>query len=239
MTQLIIDGDIIAYKAAATAETPINWGDGLWTLHAHEEDVKKYVDDFIFTLKKDSKCKTPVVVLSDKHNFRKDIAPFYKANRKNTRRPMLLNFAKDYMREKFKATSKENLEADDYMGILAMGYPDSVIWSEDKDLMTIPGKHLVNEDIIEVSLEEADRNFYTQILTGDTTDNYRGCPGVGAVKAAKILKDKHTPFEMWSAVLETFEKAGLTEYEAVLQARLAYIKREDRADLWSPPQETK
>ena len=50
---LIIDGDIIAYKAAATSETPINWGDGLWTLHAHEEDVKKYVDDFIFTLKKD------------------------------------------------------------------------------------------------------------------------------------------------------------------------------------------
>ena len=63
MTQLIIDGDIIAYKAAATSETPINWGDGLWTLHAHEEDVKKYVDDFIFTLKKDSKCKTPVVLV--------------------------------------------------------------------------------------------------------------------------------------------------------------------------------
>ena len=201
--------------------------------------MKKYVDDFIFTLKKDSKCKTPVVVLSDKHNFRKDIAPFYKANRKNTRRPMLLNFAKDYMRERFRATSKANLEADDYMGILAMGYPDSVIWSEDKDLMTIPGKHLVNEDIIEVSLEEADRNFYTQVLTGDTTDNYRGCPGVGAVKAAKILKDKHTPFEMWSAVLEAFEKAGLTEDEAILQARLAHIKREDRTDLWSPPQETK
>ena len=239
MTQLIIDGDIIAYKAAASSETPINWGDGLWTLHAHEEDVEKYVDDFIFTLKKNAKCRKPYVVLSDKNNFRKDLAPFYKANRKNTRKPMLLEYAKEYMREKFRATSKANLEADDYMGILALSFPDSVIWSEDKDLMTIPGKHLVNEDIIEVSLEEADRNFYSQVLTGDTTDNYKGCPGVGAVKAAKILADKYTPVEMWSAVLEAFEKAGLTEDEAILQARLAHIKREDRTDLWSPPQETK
>ena len=180
-----------------------------------------------------------VICCDDKNYWRKRIFPYYKANRKNTRKPMLLEYAKEYMREKFRATSKANLEADDYMGILALSFPDSVIWSEDKDLMTIPGKHLVNEDIIEVSLEEADRNFYTQVLTGDTTDNYKGCPGVGAVKAAKILADKYTPVEMWSAVLEAFEKAGLTEDEAILQARLAHIKREDRTDLWSPPQETK
>ena len=33
---LLVDGDIVAYKAATIAETPINWGEGTWTLHAHE-----------------------------------------------------------------------------------------------------------------------------------------------------------------------------------------------------------
>ena len=32
---LLVDGDIVAYKAATIAETPIDWGDGVWTLHAH------------------------------------------------------------------------------------------------------------------------------------------------------------------------------------------------------------
>jgi DNA polymerase-1 len=39
MTLLLIDGDIVAYKATVSAETPINWGDGLWTLHCYEQDV--------------------------------------------------------------------------------------------------------------------------------------------------------------------------------------------------------
>lgn len=237
MTQLLIDGDIIAYKAATTAEAPINWGDGLWTLHAWEHDVQKYVDDFIYALNDYAKCNKAIVLLSDKGNFRKDIAPFYKANRKDTRKPMLLQYAREYMRDEFLATSKKGLEADDYIGILAMKLPDSIIWSEDKDLMTIPGKHLTDRGIIEVTMEEANRAFYTQVLTGDTADNYKGCPGVGAVKAGKILADKYTPVEMWSAVLETYVKAGLAEDEAILQARLAYIKREEGSDLWLPPKE--
>ena len=31
---LVIDGDILAYQIATNNERPINWGDGLWTLHA-------------------------------------------------------------------------------------------------------------------------------------------------------------------------------------------------------------
>ena len=47
MTLLLIDGDIIAYKAAASAETPVNWGDGLWTLHSFEQDVAVRLDEQI------------------------------------------------------------------------------------------------------------------------------------------------------------------------------------------------
>ena len=44
-----------------------------------------------------AKCNKAIVLLSDKENFRKDIAPFYKANRKDTRKPMLLQYAREYI----------------------------------------------------------------------------------------------------------------------------------------------
>ena len=47
MTLLLIDGDIIAYKACASAEQPIHWGDGLWTLHCFESEVAAILDDQI------------------------------------------------------------------------------------------------------------------------------------------------------------------------------------------------
>ena len=37
MTKFLVDADIVAFKAATAAEQPINWGDGLWTLHAYEQ----------------------------------------------------------------------------------------------------------------------------------------------------------------------------------------------------------
>jgi len=44
MTTLVIDGDIIAYKVAVRSEQPINWGNGLWTLHSYEHEIIEGVD---------------------------------------------------------------------------------------------------------------------------------------------------------------------------------------------------
>ena len=44
---LLVDGDIVAYKAATIAETPIDWGNGCWTLHAHEKDVIGSMEEFM------------------------------------------------------------------------------------------------------------------------------------------------------------------------------------------------
>ena len=62
-----------------------------------------------------------------------------------------------------------------------------------------------------------------QTLTGDTVDCYPGCPGVGPVKAQRILDEDGDEYDLWLNVVMAFEKAGLTEEDALVQARLARI----------------
>ena len=47
-----------------------------------------------------------------------------------------------------------------------------------------------------VSLDQANRNFFIQCLTGDTSDNIPGIRGVGVKTAEKILADSNTPMQM-------------------------------------------
>ena len=237
MTLLLIDGDIIAYKACATAETPINWGDGLWTLHCFENEVSAILDDQIGKLVDEAPVNDCIVALSDKENYRKKLAPYYKANRADVRKPMLLGWARDYISSKYNTIIYRGLEADDVLGILGTSNPDTIIWSEDKDLLTIPAKHWLNGEVVTVTEAEADYQFYYQTLVGDNTDNYKGCPSVGAVTANKLLGAGCT----WDTVVAAFKSKGLSEEVALENARLARILRNGEYDtdtgevkLWQP-----
>ena len=220
---LLVDGDIVAYKAATIAETPINWGDGMWTLHAHEKDVVGSMEEFMSKIIEESGCDKVITCLSGSNLYRKDVAPYYKMNRANTRKPMLLKFAKDYLAEKYNGMVEDNLEADDLLGILGSRSFDTVIWSLDKDLLTIPAFHLIDGRVVDVGLEEADYNFFYQTLVGDSTDNYKGCPTVGAKKAAQLLDEKGAT---WKTVVDAFASKGLSEEVAIENARLARILRD-------------
>lgn len=237
MTLLLIDADILAFKAAASAETPLNWGDGLWTLHAWEDDVALSVNEQINKLKSEAPVQDVILALSDTDNFRKKLAPYYKANRENVRKPMLLKFAKEYMMGTYSTVSYKNLEADDVLGILATSNPDTIIWSEDKDLQTVPAKHWSGTEVYQISEEEANYNHLVQTLCGDSTDNYKGCPGVGIKSAEKILKKGQD----WDKVTQAFISKGFSEEVALENARLAFILREGyydmstgEVDLWQP-----
>jgi 5'-3' exonuclease len=86
-------------------------------------------------------------------------------------------------------------EADDLMrtwaGQVERAGHEYIICSIDKDLLCIPGKHyrMREKKLITVSHEEAMRHYYEQLLKGDGVDNIPGIPGIGVVKATKILKD--------------------------------------------------
>jgi DNA polymerase-1 len=226
MTLLLIDGDIIAYKASVSAETPVNWGDGLWTLHCWEDEVAIRIDDQITKLTDEAPVQDCIVALSDKENYRKELAPYYKANRSKTRKPMLLQWAREYMASKYNTIIYRRLEADDVLGILGTANPDTIIWSEDKDLLTVPAKHWIDGEVVEISQEEADYNFFTQALVGDSTDNYKGCPSVGHKTAEKILEFG----DGWDAVVRAYISKGLSEEVALENARLARILRNGEYD---------
>ena len=141
--------------------------------------------------------------------------------------------------DQYEVRSAPDMEADDLLGFTQTDQPESdhIIVSPDKDMKQIPGKLYNMDELTTVTPEEGRRWHFIQTLAGDQTDGYPGCPGIG-VKKAEALFDKHG--ESWETVVAAFEKVGLTEEDALLNARLAKIlQNTDIHDngtikLWTP-----
>jgi 5'-3' exonuclease len=184
-----------------------------------------------------------VLCFGDSASFRYSLWPTYKANRKTNRKPAGYGVLMDWTKgaaggRGWRVFTMAEVEGDDVLGLAYA--PGDVIVSEDKDMLSLPGLHLRAGEFVEVSQAEADRWFFTQALTGDSADNYPGCSGIGAVKAAKILEGLKDPVVMWKHTLAAFIKAGHSEQFAITQARCARILRagefgESGPVLWVPP----
>ena len=256
MTTALVDADILAYQAAAASEQPIQWDDGLWTLHAFEGEAERRFDEMLDNITKAVEADKVILALSDSENWRKAVLPTYKSNRAATRKPLLLKHLKDRALDKYEAFLRPTLEGDDCLGILGTMKKtgDSIICSLDKDFKTIPGRHynFGRKEFFDVTLQQADYWHMVQTLTGDTTDGYTGCPSIGSKTAEKILQaaldegtTEATPQQLreiyWQHVVKAYAKAGLSEEEALTQARVARICRSSDYDfktkqviLWSP-----
>jgi DNA polymerase-1 len=250
---LLIDADILIYKAISSAEKEVEFSEDYWVMTCDHGDAKDaFVSALTTVLMKVPNCDYRLCI-SDKGNFRKDIYPEYKANRKKTRKPMGFASFRQWVIDGYKTVSKPMLEADDVIGILATKPGNNaIVFSGDKDLKQIPGRHLVGDQVINIAEASGDYFHIRQTLTGDAVDGYPGCPGIGPKKADAILEDaldgfgsmgltKSTVPYMWPSVVRAYEKAGLTEEYALTQARVARILRWDDWDqanqtvkLWSP-----
>tara|TARA_R110002020_G_scaffold197481_9_gene398579 strand:+ start:2829 stop:3566 length:738 start_codon:yes stop_codon:yes gene_type:complete len=245
MRTLLIDGDIALYEVCTTCEAATDWGDDLWTLHCDLKEARQKFDGWVARVLQKTDAKKAVIALSGMNNWRKGILPSYKHNRKPKRKPLAFKPLKEYVRDTYKTFEFDNLEADDVLGLLAgrLGNlrGEKVIVTIDKDLMTIPGLHYYTNrpenGIIEVSEEQADFNHLLQSLAGDSTDGYSGCPGIGPVKADRILSED----PCWDRVVEAYDAVGISEEDALVQARVARILRWGEYDvtteevrLWQP-----
>lgn len=259
--RLIVDGDLLLYRASAAVEKPVRI-DKYVVLMSLFDDAKGVFLEMLDDLEKRANTEEVVVALSDTKNWRRNVLPTYKFNRAETRKPVAYYELLDYVRGKFETLKYPGLEADDVMGIYASD-PGTVIWSLDKDMKQVPGLHLIDDDFYEITKEEADRFHLYQTLKGDPTDGYNGCPGVGDVVANEFLDSpyvlerkeeavkstgktrevwKKTPTDdVWAGIVSLYEKAGQTEADALVQARVARILRKGEYDfqnkrvrLWKP-----
>ncbi|WP_322885435.1 hypothetical protein U8C32_08570 [Sinorhizobium medicae] len=243
MRTLLIDGDILVVSTGAAHEEEIDWGDDNWTLHCDVKAVKASILAAVENMKRELDADDAILTLSMGETFRHRLYGGYKSGR--GRKPVGTGEVKRWLIEEHGAKFKPGIEADDTMGILAT-HPklikgDKIIVSQDKDMLTIPGKLYRGGEVIDVSPGEARYNWMMQTLTGDVTDGYPGLKGMGPVKAAKVL-DKVGPDEdPWPAVVAAYEKAGMTEEDALLQARLArilhwtdYDFKAKEVKLWQP-----
>ena len=87
-----------------------------------------------------------------------------------------------------------------------------------------------------VEQDEADYNFYYQLLTGDTSDHIKGVPGIGDKTAHKILANLATNMDRYAKVLDKYNQVYGTEGAAALleNAQLLWIQREEGV-MWTPP----
>lgn len=153
-------------------------------------------------------------------SIRKERYPDYKIKRKSNK---WVGKVRDYLDNQNFAIKDLQYEADDLIADRAreLGEENVVVISIDKDLrINIPGIHFsyyrpIKKDeygfkeisemvgLSHVSKEEAELNFWTSMLTGDSTDGIKGVPGIGKVKAAKILS---TSENYKLSVIETYQK---------------------------------
>lgn len=175
----------------------------------------------------------PLPFLSGRNNFRYSVGVShpYKGNRNRSHKPHLYGEIRDYICERWGGQVVDGIEADDALGIHAD--EDSIICTIDKDLKQVPGWHYnwSTREFEQVDERKGAENFWTQMLTGDRTDNIFGpflhTPAQER-KARGMIGVANTPKEMASIVALEYIKAYEDSLERMMEnGKLLYILRSE------------
>jgi DNA polymerase-1 len=223
----LIDGDICAYRSACSCEKIPT----LAELAAMGKDIDDRNDlievepvevallrleELIQNILRETSADEYKIYISGDNNFRYNINPEYKANRKDTRRPQHLQACNEYLVKEHNAIVTDGYEADDALGIeqtRCANYEDiggkvlkSIICSIDKDLLQIPGQHynFVKKEFAHISELKGKQSLWRQMLVGDTSDNIFGIKGTGPVGASKLIDVLVDEEDMYNTVYELY-----------------------------------
>lgn len=186
----LIDMDIIVYRCGYAVQEYDKESD---TLYIEPWEHCKYnINSMINRIRQAIKPDgyQGYLTSNDRSNFRFQMFPDYKKQRKDVPKPYYYDQIRDYLIEEYKAQVVSGEEADDRISIVhcelnrtgCHNYNNGYVWTEannnsiivsiDKDFNNVPGWHynFVMEDLYFLSELDALRNFYLQILTGDTAD---------------------------------------------------------------------
>jgi len=230
----ILDADSIVYGSCCVLneDDPVEYA-----LHNVKQSLSR--------VKEDTEADEFIPIVSGHGNFRHDIYPEYKANRRDQPRPPYLKEARQYVIDHWDGMFVDGLEADDVCGIMMYnsGGEDRLTLAHiDKDLDMLEGHHYNYRtgESYYVTESEAYRKFHYQMLTGDSTDNIPGLYKLTGKKAQKKYKqpidDMEDPQDMWQHVMKVYEECAGDEWEDVretlnITAKLLWIKRDENEEL--------
>ena len=243
----LVDADILLYEVGHAAE--VGWKSGdLPSFDYVLEILNQRLDRIVWG----SGADNFTLFITEGKTFRYDLAKKkpYKGNRKSEK-PYHFNNLKVYMRDVLDAEIVSYIEADDAMAIAQIkskNPEDTIIVSRDKDLKQVPGyfyswemgaqpefgPELITKEGDGLSLSKKRDKiigtglpfFYSQVLTGDVSDNIPGLPGCGAVAAMNILGDASVDAMLSSICDEYRSHYGASwEEELLEQGRLCFMTR--------------
>ena len=224
--KLLIDADYIVYKSCAAAEYDIDWGDDVIMVGSKFSEAYNDVKRDLDRISGEFFDSEVILFFSDSTNFRKRVAPDYKGHR-NRKKPCGYRRVIYKLHDEYKVIRMPELEADDAMGIYATSNDDCVVVSPDKDMKQIPGRLYNMEEMFTIDKQSGWEWFLIQTLAGDSTDGYSGAPGFGIKTSAKFFAEYGYT---WNSVVRAFIQKGLTEEDALRNARLAKILTADDYD---------
>jgi len=193
--RVIVDCDQLVYACGFAAEKEKNDLTGeviLQPLNHCLSTVRTSLESLIKRYEVQHNDTHFFVYLTGKGNFRDTLATIlpYKGNRKELKKPAYYEDIREYLVKHWDARVVDGMEADDAVCIEYNKEPEnSVIVSQDKDLLQLPGWHFNprKEEHTLITPAQGRWNLWQQVITGDRIDNILGIPGIGPKKAAKAL----------------------------------------------------
>lgn len=256
----VIDGDPLVYRIGFANEKKIYHYDGQEfegkrQLTHHNPDIEE--DEYVVEVRvepvshlknsinlvmqailDETEADDYVVYLGGPENYRKAVAVShkYKGNRDKVHKPHYYDEARAYLVERHSARITDGIEADDAVAIHHLEAEDSVLCTIDKDLDMIEGWHYNYAKALMYHVDglTARLCFFSQMLSGDSSDNIVGIRGVGKKKADKFLTDAVTEPEMIRVVVPHYVKEfGDKAYDRYVEnAQLLWMMREEDVMWW-------
>ena len=214
---VLFDADSLVYSSCYGTE---NLEEAIDKFEGTYNSIISTIQDY-----KDSDLDVRVYHGATGGNFRTEINPTYKENRKGKPKPPNYYELSAYVDFSFDAVGAVGEEVDDviardYVHLKARGM-DVCIVSIDKDYLQIPDALIYNygwdnkkEDykgFIYVSEDDARKNFWTQMITGDSADNVNYLKGKGIKYAQKHLEGATSDFSYIRRVYTLFKETYSTD----------------------------
>jgi 5'-3' exonuclease len=212
---VLVDADSLVWSSCYKAkEHPED--DGVNTLEEAKSKFDEVFMNIINTIEETYEIEKVITFNGARGNFRKQISKTYKANRIKREVPDILFELHDYVSEAYQSKSGKGVETDDLVATYwkdltdTFGRNEVLIVSIDKDYKQLPcliyNYHSKHKCYYDISEEDAKRNFYTQMIAGDASDNVNFCKGYGVAYCKKAFQGLSSHYSYIREVFTLYKK---------------------------------